>query len=155
MKWVDLFEKWEIKNIKLNLHFADLEFQPSTEDADAAWQLYVELITRITIQTLIPEEGDEKTALSSINSLFEITRDILKKQGRKSHEFTKLSIIILNQVIRPFTAKWHKLSLANAFEDENKCIEFRKDLADLQVVLKNYTKLLSNIAGVEDLTELD
>ena len=45
--------------------------------------------------------------------------------------------------------------LSNAFNDVSKCDKFRKELAELQEVLKNYTKMLSDMAGVEDLTELE
>jgi len=155
MQWKDLFSKWGLKNIKLNFKFAEVEFEPKTVDKDAAWELYVELITRVSTQTLLPEEGDEETALVSIYKLFEITREILRKQGRECIEFTKLAVIVLNQVVRPFAAKWHKLSLENAFESKEKCDEFRKDLAELQVQLRNYTKLLANIAEVEDLTDIE
>ena len=39
------------------------------------------------------------------------------KPGFLEGEFAKLTIPVLNQIIRPFTAKWHRLSLAGAFED--------------------------------------
>jgi len=32
-------------------------------------------------------------------------------------QFRKIAIVVLNQVIRPFTVKWHRLSLAGAFND--------------------------------------
>ena len=43
-----------------------------------------------------------------------------------------MAIIILNQVIRPFTAKWHRLSEAGAFSEAAYCLEFRDELRDLQ-----------------------
>ncbi len=154
MKWKDVFDKWGLKTIKLNAKFAELEFQPEDVDKDAAWKLYVELITRVSTQTLLPEEGDEETALTSIYELFGITREILKEEGRECIEFTKLAVIVLNQVIRPFTAKWHRLSLQGAFNNKERCDEFRKELADLQIKLRNYTKLLAEVAQVEDLTDI-
>ena len=62
---------------------------------------------------------------------------------------------MLNQVVRPFTAKWHKESLAGAFDDEAKRDEFREELAALQDELRNYNRMLAEIAGVEDLTDLE
>ena len=44
--------------------------------------------------------------------------------------------------------------LANAFEKHNKCEEFRNELTKLQIVLRIYSKMLSDMAGVEDLTEI-
>lgn len=155
MRWKEWLQKWSVVYLKLNTGFAELEFAPKETDRDAAWEMYVELLTRITTQKLLPQHGDEQTALNSVYSLFAITRETLKRQGRHSGEFAKLAIIVLNQVIRPFTAKWHKLSLAGAFADEAKCSEFRDELAALQQKLQTYTRMLADMAGVEDLTALD
>lgn len=151
MKFKEVFKKWELKSVKLNVKFADLEFSPNQADEDAAWEMYVELITRIATQNLIDDEGDEKTALNSIYTLFPITRDILKKYGRSCNEFSKIAIIVLNQIIRPFTTKWHKQQLDNQV---NK-ISFRSELKDLQVALRCYTKLLAEIAKVEDISAIN
>lgn len=154
MKFKQLFEDWGLTNIKLNAGFAEAEFAPKTTDRDAAWELYVELLTRVGTQYLAPEDGDEKTALNSIYSLFEVTRGILKSHGRQCEEFAKVAIVVLNQVIRPFTAKWHKASLAGTFEQPAACDSFRLELAQLQRQLRAYTQLLGSMANVEDMTEL-
>nr|WP_207716977.1 hypothetical protein [Clostridium beijerinckii] len=148
-------ENWGLTNIKLKLKFAELEFKPNAEDEEAAWNMYVEMITRVTTQNLSLEYGDEKSSLDSIYKIFDITRNILKQHGRKCNEFTRIAIIVLNQIIRPFTAKWHKLSLDGSFSDKERCIEYRNDLSYIQVKLIYYTKLLANIANVEDLTCFD
>ncbi|KKL73599.1 hypothetical protein LCGC14_2073260, partial [marine sediment metagenome] len=96
-----------------------------------------------------------EAALTSVFSLFPSTRDVIKTYGRDSIEFAKIAIIVLNQIIRPFTAKWHKLSLQGAFEEDEGCNNFRNELSDLQVQLKIYTKMLADMAGVEDLSELE
>ena len=70
-------------------------------------------------------------------------------------EFAKLAIPVLNQVISKFTAKWHPLSLAGAFQDAPRCTEFRAELAGLQEVLRNYTRALADLAQVEELTALE
>jgi hypothetical protein len=149
-----MLDKWQLKNIKLNMKFAEFEFQPNEADEEAAWHMYVELITRISTQRLDFDHGDEKAALESIYKLFDITRKILHNNGRGCKEFTRLAVIILNQVIRPFTAKWHKLSLAGAFSDPEQCQKFRNELENLQSYLRNYTALLAEMAKVEDLTDI-
>ena len=63
--------------------------------------------------------------------------------------------MILNQKVRPFTAKWHKLMLTDAFSDPEQCDVFRDELTDLQGSLRLYTRMLSDMAGVEDLTQLE
>lgn len=151
MKIQDLFEKWNLTGLKIKTPILDMEWKPSDSDRDAAWDLYIELLTRITTQPLSDENGIEKTALSSIYIIFEITRKTLKEHGRASTEFAKIAIIVLNQVIRPFTAKWHRESENGAFNSPAKCVEFRKDLKILQIKLVNYTSLLADLANVEDL----
>ena len=143
--------------LKLSFGFAEVELEtsPTSADADAAWALYVELATRITTQALPMDAGDEASALKSVHGLFDLTRNILKAPGgRKARRFAKVAITVLNVVIRPFTAKWHKASLAGAFQDANQCQDFRIELASLQAWLKDYTNLLADIAGVPDLEEM-
>ena len=111
MTFKELFRKWGLNSIKLKVGFAEVEFGPTEDDQTAAWDMYVELITRITTQPLDDATGDEETALNSVYQLFPITRDILKSKGRNAENFTKIAVIVLNQIIRPFTAKWHKASV--------------------------------------------
>ncbi|MCC8985013.1 MAG: hypothetical protein V9G98_13005 [Candidatus Competibacter sp.] len=155
MKWGKWLENWDMTSLKIKASFLEMEWKPQDEDKAAAWELYVELLTRIATQPLDEKHGDEKIALDSIFSLFAITRQVLKSNTRNCTEFTKIAVVVLNQVIRPFTAKWHRLSLQGAFADEESRKQFRVELAQLQVVLKRYTKMLADMAGVEDLTTLE
>ena len=150
-----LFEKWGMTSLKIKTQILDMEFKPQDPDKAAAWALYVELLTRITTQPLDAKHGDEKTALESVYSLFPLTRQVLKDNGPGCTQFAKLAVVVLNQVVRPFTAKWHLLSLKGAFEKPEKRKEFRKELAALQIELRKYTWMLADIAGVEDLTSLE
>ena len=138
MKRRDFLGKWGLSSLRINLEFLGGEFAPGAPDRAAAWELYVELLTRITTQYLPPEDGDEKTALDSVVAIFSLTREILRRHGSGCGEFAKLAIPVLNQIIRPFTAKWHRLSLADAFEDAARCAEFRTELAALQSRLRDY-----------------
>lgn len=121
---------------------------------DAAWAMYVQMLTRVTTQPLPDEDGDEQTALDSVHSLFKSTRKILTEYGRTAHEFSKLAVLILNQKIRPFTTKWHVPSTKGAFKDPEKCKEFRQDLRKLQGILCGYMAALAALAGVEDFTDI-
>jgi hypothetical protein len=150
-KW---FENWELTKLKVNVGWLETEWQPQERDREAAWELYVEMLTRIVTQPLSEQHGDEKTALDSVHALFGITREILRRKGRECIEFSKLAVIVLNQIVRPFTAKWHREALAGAFDDPERCTAFRRELAALQVDLRKYAKALANIADVEDLTDL-
>jgi hypothetical protein len=155
MKWKKWLENWDMTSLKVNLKFLEMEWQPKEPDKNAAWELYIEMLTRITTQHLQPEHGDEKTALASIYNLFPCTREIIKQHGRDCVEFTKIAIVVLNQVVRPFTEKWHKESLKGAFNKKEKCARFRRELAQLQAKLRQYTKMLAEMAGVEDLTQIE
>ena len=155
MKWRDWLENWKMTSLKVNVKFLEMEWKPVDEDRSAAWELYVELLTRIATQPLAAEHGDEKAALDSIYSLFPTTRQVLFRNTRNCQEFTKIAIVVLNQIVRPFTAKWHKLSLEGAFESREGCNQFRADLQKIHGTLRVYTKMLADMAGVEDLTALE
>lgn len=156
MKWKKWLENWDMTELKITTSFLEMNWNPQTADQDAAWELYIELLTRITTQSIDDDYGDEESALISIKSIFNLTRDIIKKYKRDCIEFTKIAIVVLNQVIRPFTTRWHKISL-KGFTDEDR-IRFRQELKDLQNILNRYTKMLGEMAGVErvnDLVELE
>lgn len=155
MQISDLFEKWGLTSLKVKTPILEMNWEPADADKDAAWDLYVELLTRISTQRLPDDHGIEGTALDSIYSLFPLTRTTLKDHGRKAIGFSRIAIIILNQVVRPFTSKWHRLSSQGAFSDAMQYSTFRTDLFVLQGELLKYTKLLADLASVEDLTEME
>ena len=155
MQLGELFRRFHLEKVRLNLAVMATEVSFKDADKDAAWELYIEMLTRIVTQPLPSEAGDEKTALDSVYSLFSITRQILRQHGRGTVNFGKVAVPVLNQVVRPFTAKWHKESLACAFSHESKRKEFREELEALQEELRNYNRVLAEIAGVEDLTDLE
>lgn len=155
MKWKKWLENWDMTSLKISPPFLEMEWKPQEADKDAAWELYIELLTRITTQPLPINHGNEKTALDSIYSLFDLTRVIIKSHKRDCIEFTKIAIVVLNQIIRPFTAKWHKISIEKGFADSDSCKSFREELLELQKQLCIYTKMLADMAGVEDLTNLE
>lgn len=155
MKLKKIFKNFGLEKIQLGPKWARTEISFQTPDREAAWEMYIEMLTRIVIQPLPVEAGDEKTALDSVYSLFPTSREILRRRGRGTIQFSKVAVPVLNQVVRPFTAKWHKESLAGTLDDERKQKEFREELAALQGELRNYNRMLANIAGVEDMTDLE
>jgi hypothetical protein len=150
-KW---FENWDLTKLHIKAGVLEAEWEPQEKDREAAWELYVELVTSIATQPLLTEVGDEKAALQSVHALFGITREILRRKGRDCIEFTKIAVIVLNQVVRPFTAKWHSISTLPTFNDPDTKRQFREELRTIQYDLCNYTRLLADIAQVEDLTSL-
>jgi hypothetical protein len=159
MQWRELLHQWGLSGLTINPGVLAADFHPSDEDKDAAWALYVELLTRITTQPLPQEQGDERAALESVHQLFALTRDILRSTGgRHAREFAKIAIVLLNQQVRPFTSKWYRLSLTGGFDGLTGRQEFRAELALLQDVLLRYARLLGSMAGIEgddDLTRIE
>lgn len=107
------------KSFSLKIPFLGLEGNWDVDDHQrkAAWEIYVELITRVTVVELKKEEGILREALNSFYSLFNTTRDILKRYGptiavaAKSGDMTlgHVAVGVLNKVLRPLLAKWHPL----------------------------------------------
>ncbi|BAF73053.1 hypothetical protein [Sulfurovum sp. NBC37-1] len=152
MKWSELFDKWSLSGLKAKAGFIEMDFMPNDVDKNAAWEMYVEMQTRITTQELGDEEGDEVTALQSIYTLFQLTRDLLKKYGRHAPDFSRIALFIINEEVRPFTGKWHKLSADGKLNDAEQRKMFRKELKDLQVILGAYSSILEDMAGVKGLS---
>ena len=61
---------------------------------------------------------------------------------------------MLNQKVRPFSANWHPRVLASPLDGEARQ-QFRAELRELQTDLRKYTRLLADLADVEDLTDLE
>jgi hypothetical protein len=62
--------------------------------------------------------------------------------------------VVLNQAVRPFAAQWHRKSMEGSLGSAERPA-FHADLAALQTKLRNYTKMLTDMAEVEDLTALE
>ena len=93
--------------------------------------------------------GEGKTTLESVLYLLQITRDILLKLWKSRVRFSVFAIPVLNQIVRPFTSKWHRERSSGAFEDENEYKGLRDELWILQEELRNYKTMLAKIAEVE------
>jgi hypothetical protein len=153
LKLKELLNKFNIK-LKFTVPFMEAEIEFSDADKDAAWEMYIELMTRCATRKLKDDEGDNQEALDSLHELFGITREILKKYKCNCVNFSKIAISVLNQHIRPFVSKWHKYNLDNQ-PDVNSWGNFREELAELQTALKGYTALLADMAGVEDFSNIN
>ncbi len=150
-----LLDRFNLDKVSINMPFLTADITFKAPDKDAAWDLYVEMLTRVVTQPLPPNSGDEKAALESVHTLFSTTREILRHHGRKATTFSKVAIPILNQVVRPFTTKWHARLKDGTSCSQEELDEFRTELDVLAKDLRNYAKLLAEIACVEDLTDLE
>ena len=50
MRWQEWLEKWSMTSLKIKAPFLEAEWLPKDEDKDAAWELYIELLTRIALR---------------------------------------------------------------------------------------------------------
>ncbi len=146
-------------------------WEPDETEQRAAWEMYIELITRISVVELKPGEGLLREALSSLYSLFNTTRNILRQygpsvarpKGESDLSFGFLAVAILNTVLRPVLAKWHPLLLdyessipaaISVTEREDKWEgkeSLRQDLNNIRIILLEYANLLAEVAQVPSL----
>lgn len=152
MKWRDLFADWGLNKLQLKAGFLTAEFSPQDADRNAAWELYVELATRISTQPLPGDQGVDKQAFASLYSLFQTTRDIMKRHGPAAKNFTRIGIAVLNRVLRPFLTRWHGIIDTEPPPSADTSRDFRRQLEELRVDMLGYASVLARIADVEDLT---
>src|SRR5438105_11241700 len=140
-------------------------WEPDESEQRAAWEMHVELATRISVAELQPGEGLFREALSSLYTLFDSTRDILRKygptvaepKGKGNLSFGYLAVAILNGALRPVLAKWYPLLLDNeAHRDSSVSLleherrwaqydELRRVLNELRGMLVEYANLLAQV----------
>lgn len=146
-------------------------WEPDESQRNAAWEMYVELVTRISVAEIGLDEGLMREGLSSLYSLFGTTREILRKygpsiaqpKGEDNLSLGYLAVAVLNTALRPVLAKWHPLLLdyenmrdtsLSSLEHEKRwerAEELRQALNETRTVLVEYAGLLAQAAGVPSL----
>lgn len=130
--------------------WSELVWPPTDDNRIAAAKLHLELVSRITTQRLPYADGEEATALTSVYQLFGQARDIFKAHPEAAMT-DAISWHVLNTQVRPFTAKWHRLSQGGALEALDGTDIFREDLAKLQPILIRFNELLVAIRDIKEL----
>ncbi len=145
------------------------KWEPSNVERKAAWELYVELVTRIGVVPL--DNGILRESLNSLHSIFGSSREILRRYGPEVAEpgsdggfsFGYLSVAVLNFTLRPFLSYWHpELSSwedtrptgASAVEHQaawSRSGELRSEIETVRISLTNFSALLARVCGVPDL----
>ena len=163
----------KLKNIKVKLNLPYIggiegDFTPNESEKLAAWEIYVELSTRVAVRPLGPNEGLVREALGSLHALFEIARSILRKYGptvavaKNNHVLSLgyITLAILNGAIRPVLSKWHPMladyeatrtAQTSSFAHEQAWehyTEVRSVLEQTRSTLSMYAEVLADIAGV-------
>ncbi|UFZ05853.1 hypothetical protein LQG66_05970 [Bradyrhizobium ontarionense] len=114
---------------------------PTDEDRTAAGRLHIQCVSRIVTQRLPYADGEEVAALASVYQLFKEARTIFDAHPQCGL-LNDLVWHVLNTRVRPFTAKWHRLSERGALAALDATDVFRDDLARLQPILARLDALL-------------
>jgi hypothetical protein len=158
----------KLKKVAVSLPFGlgSAEWETDSTQRNAAWALYVELVTRIAVQELADDAGLVREAMNSLYTLFGTTRQILREAGPDvgaSHDSVGgLAIAVLNKGLRPFLSHWHPvLQIWEAQRPGDRSPKehevlwaeekvARKELSALRGELKIYAHALAEVAGVRD-----
>ncbi len=121
----------------------------------AAWEIFIEIMTRVGANKLTTNEGRSDEARDSIYQLFQRCREILLAMGPSpkstSEPIEIITLRLLNKELRPFLTKWRHASpnAAGSFHKDD--VAFRSDLSKLQTrIIQNYSVGFSRLAGFRD-----
>jgi len=118
---------------------------PLTPDQSAAHEFLSELRTRITTQPLPYQYGVEAAALKSLWEIFEQARTAIKKNPG-CEKFAADVTEMLNMIVRPVTAKWHRAYEEGQLDSRDGADDFRGDLTILQGKLRLFADKLHEMA---------
>ncbi len=147
-------------------------WEPNEVERRAAWELYVELLTRVAVVPLARGEGLVREALASLYALFATTREVLRKAGPQvaepkpagQYNLAFLAVALLNFALRPVLARWHPVleeweairpAGRSRREHEQAWARIgalRDELETTREQLTYYAALLAAACGVPDLT---
>lgn len=129
-------------------------WNPNPAEQAGAWDIVVELVTRISVVGLNDDEGRLDTALASYAALFDVGRAALQRHGptvaeERRGELSLATIVahILNRVIRPVTAWWHPR--VGQLDDEQSA-KLRETLAELSRLTTEYARVLAQACGAKE-----
>ncbi|RAJ68769.1 TIR domain-containing protein [Streptomyces sp. Amel2xB2] len=135
-----------------------------TVERAAAFDLQVELVTRVGVQPLATEQGSLREALTSLYSLFATTRDVLHRVAGETAgpiELPGIAASLANELLRPFLATWHAaLQEHEAVRPADvgpiaherrweRSAEMRAELAALNAPLTSAAKKLATLCGTD------
>ncbi|MCL8209435.1 MAG: hypothetical protein K6V97_15405 [Actinomycetia bacterium] len=139
---------------------------PDAREREAAWDMYVELVTGTSLAELRPESS-LRDAVASLSGLAVTIRRMLRRHGPaiarpKNDEltFAWVAVAMLNRVLRPFLTRWQPLLAdwerrrpegVSALEHERRWDrheELRQGINAVREVLVAFADMLADAAGV-------
>lgn len=146
-------------------------WRPDDAEVRAAWELLVELSTRVSL-VKVHDEGLLRESLNSLYSLFGVTRDILRRHGPSvanpsgttgNVSFAFLAVVVLNGGIRPLLSYWHptlesyehtRPPQQSALDWEaawERSPELRRDLNSVTDLLGDFAALIAEVCNARSL----
>lgn len=144
---------------------------PDEQERLAAWEMLIELSTRVATVQLPAEQGLLREALDSLYCLFDITREILRRHGPsvsrprppRTVSFAFFAIAVLNAGLRPMLSYWHPV--LSDYEQErppgassldwetawDRSPELRRDLDAVRTLLTSYAGLMADVCDCRSL----
>ncbi|MBE0670816.1 MAG: hypothetical protein IH588_09525 [Anaerolineales bacterium] len=151
--------------VGLPFNLGSLELENDEAQQHAAWSLYVELSTRISVVPLEEGTGILREAMTSLYNIFNITRQILREAGpeiaKGPNSLGAVAIDVLNKGLRPFLVKWHPMlkdheekktpDKSTVDHEHSWAYEkaFRVELEKVRQEMLVYVNALAKIAGIE------
>ncbi|MGP2436075.1 hypothetical protein [Streptomyces sp. JW3] len=138
--------------------------RPGPLERAAAFDLQIELVTRVGVQPLPQGHGSLREALSSLHSLFATTRDLLHRVATETAAPLTLPGVaarLINAYLRPFLTTWHPALQeheavrppdVSPVEHErrwNRSPDLRAELAGLREPLTSVAGELAALCGVD------
>lgn len=114
-------------------------------DQAAAHQLLTELRTRISTQPMPYQHGVEARAMESMWEVFAQAREAIKANPG-CEAFADRTTDVLNRVVRPLTAKWHRAYAEGRLNGHDGADEFRGELQAVQAELRKFAAELHETA---------
>lgn len=153
----------KLRKVTVGLPFGigSAEWETDESERRAAWALYVQLVTRVSVQD--PQGGSLREALTSLHALFGVCRTILVDAGPEIDgpfpSVASVAVTMLNEGLRPFLSKWHpalsqwesnRPRTTSPIDHERawpRANELRRDLTELRSAIRLFADGLRMIAG--------
>ncbi|MEU3543443.1 hypothetical protein [Streptomyces paromomycinus] len=160
---LELYRRFaQLTEVRLVLFGNEMSFATKADMRQAAQRMFFQAATRVATRPLEDCSGNLREALTSLNTLFTLYRELLESYTTppppaKGDSVYELALDILTFELAPFLAKWHP-SLKD-FEDRYpgqdesewpQNAAFRAELGQLQERLRPYVIGLGEIAGIRD-----
>jgi hypothetical protein len=137
---------------------------PGPLERTAAFDLQIELVTRVGVQPLPPDAGSLREALTSLHTLFATARNALHQTAAEDSTpvgLPRIASSLVNEHLRPFLTAWHTAlqqhetsspSGMSSFQHEQlweKAPQMRAELAALRAPLVAAAHDLGQLCGID------